>query len=1639
MTSTTVATSSFKDIPVLDALNYTEWSWRMSNYYFLFGYAGEEIENDKELLIELPDIDQIFESQGECYYCYDHTSDGTKATQNGVREHRAAVIAKEKINVQIKEDRVRLIAHFMAFMSEDSLTQMRSDEDYPSARKDKSSFRLSKCIMTSHCQQSSLPIICGRLVNFVTMKQTSFPSLSPFIVAHGQAVIQFTQDFESPDPAHKGYVAITTLSSALMVTACGPQFDNLKDTNIYERKLHSLKYEAVTRQLTLHASAREQLPTTTANSLVQKVLHLQQAGQGNLAMTVQSDVLAKTPPAIKETLTCKGCKKQFKKQLKTGSTDEYFDRCRDCNMSNLKARKNQLADSDAKALSNAHATIARLGKTVNSTTTSDLKEATVPIAPANSIVNYNTKELSYRDMLAYAMMKDQVNVTQSEDVCCLSSQNNIPVFYKWDNCASLSVCGNQAASELHSYVLTPNAGAIKGLTGASVTPIGYGYLTNFPIENFKIHHIPESQVNVISLDQVCLHGGSYGRDRNKNELIVRDCNNRILSDTPRLPNGTHLVPPEYISPTSPNEILASIATHSSSLNVSNFHFTKEQFLRMKLVFDLHVFLSHLGFNVIKNGIHYHAFGRDCILVPSDVDRLLSFIGRCAICDIGKMQQLSMTELSTTPPAEKPGWKWTMDTQSLPKKHHGGFTDCASFRDDHSGVPRVFGIIGKSTEESLMPAVIQLTSFCLSHGRHIREIVPDSEANLVALKVPCGLIGILVHPVPPKEHGHAMERCIQTIDNLVTCSIASMPHKFKPEYTLYLKQAAAAALALVPTLGKDQTTCGYTIFTERCYEYHAKYPFLPVGGTVLAEVGVAHRSNESFKTGLAYNNSPKSELGINLGPDLYGTQMGCYLILPASGHIMPRRNFEPINAIMTGWEPNNVVRQSQKQFEIVEDIADDISQLQISPEEPEQSTKISIHSNDFQTILKPTAIEVPSDFYSIDPSTVSSIPSSLTLHSNNDKIDSTLSNDESLDLITTDTVKVVPIPSPLTTIGQTPWTRVTSKRTDKLTASNIVPFSMRTRQSSSKANVATPSQQTCLIIQNSIIKLKKDIQTEFSLNQAMKRPNIAPKIPAAINKEIGKIDKFSAGHKINKEDIPKTASILYFLARIKEKMLLDGETDPQINARIVVDGLRQKRDYPNQIRETFAGTPNMGYLVILIAVIQAAAILSKRLKEFSLTSLDIEAAFLQTDQPLNTPMEVAQLPTNIPHHRAGEWIVIDCGWYGKDNGNRLFWIDFANTVLTIPGVDRCPLDSSKYIWINKKDVFQKVLLSAHVDDGAIITTWQSKALDVEHILVERYGPLKLYKPMKNYLGLQFDYHPSGAITIHMKTHITNLISDFEIPLADPQACKQPEPLNILKRDSNSPPFDVKTMQRANGKILFPAVQIRSDILLSAQHSCSNNINPTVQDANNLLHIVEYLASTTDLGPTFWTSGGPRLLAKCDTAFAVDPITGQSRTALSFHIGDYENAACWSKTWLLTIISNAATLSEFIGMSDVARINNEVRNLLEWAGFPQLDPTPVAFFVDGSPQYMPEPTPLQNDCKSAIRMVTAEDMTKQGKHFRARENYIRQEYQLGSIAPTHVSTKDFSIDFMTKPCVGSDFKSKRNQHFNVKANPNFTKYL
>lgn len=391
------------DIPILDATNYGPWTNALDNHGHLFGYAYKEWKERKEMSLRLPDIDDQTKSlSGDTLWVFDHSDTTNKSTQDGKREHRFAVTEKTQLNKDIVRDRVGYITAFLKYMSADSKSKMRSMEEYPEAQLAVSSFQMRMCIEKSHNQVSSTPIIVDRLKTLVAISQDDYSSLSSFMVEHSLGITLFRNDFESKDPIHKNHVNIDTLTSVLLLCASGDQFNNLKDNKIYDRDIHSLVYRDLSSEMVLYASAREQKTSRpSGNSMALKISAMQQQVPGNIVMsstTSPADTSSSkiTPGTI---IICKQCGKDFPTFIKVGSDNETYDRCKDCAYHNKIERNKKALAQKEQDLAKAQSLIVKAGGTVNM--------AAAPLPP--SLPATQEPVISYRDMLTYAMIKDQTD------------------------------------------------------------------------------------------------------------------------------------------------------------------------------------------------------------------------------------------------------------------------------------------------------------------------------------------------------------------------------------------------------------------------------------------------------------------------------------------------------------------------------------------------------------------------------------------------------------------------------------------------------------------------------------------------------------------------------------------------------------------------------------------------------------------------------------------------------------------------------------------------------------------------------------------------------------------------------------------------------------------------------------------------------------------------------------------------------------------------------------------------------------------------------------------------------------------------------------------------------------------------------
>ena len=86
-------------------------------------------------------------------------------------------------------------------------------------------------------------------------------------------------------------------------------------------------------------------------------------------------------------------------------------------------------------------------------------------------------------------------------------------------------------------------------------------------------------------------------------------------------------------------------------------------------------------------------------------------------------------------------------------------------------------------------------------------------------------------------------------------------------------------------------------------------------------------------------------------------------------------------------------------------------------------------------------------------------------------------------------------------------------------------------------------------------------------------------------------------------------------------------------------------------------------------------------------------------------------------------------------------------------------------------------------------------------------------------------------------------------------------------------DEKIYQKLVGMLIW-TLKLRFETQLAVIMACFHNSNPTQGDQTKVICLLAYFSGCQDLGPTWFTTEGPILVASCDAAFAVHPITGGS---------------------------------------------------------------------------------------------------------------------------------------------------------------------
>ena len=190
---------------------------------------------------------------------------------------------------------------------------------------------------------------------------------------------------------------------------------------------------------------------------------------------------------------------------------------------------------------------------------------------------------------------------------------------------------------------------------------------------------------------------------------------------------------------------------------------------------------------------------------------------------------------------------------------------------------------------------------------------------------------------------------------------------------------------------------------------------------------------------------------------------------------------------------------------------------------------------------------------------------------------------------------------------------------------------------------------------------------------------------------------------------------------------------------------------------------------------------------------------------------------------------------------------------------------------------------------------------------------------------------------------------------------PYTMDLFDISDDPTPVDSVTYQRCVGALIW-LLKLRFETQLAIIMACTHNSSPTQGDQTKAIRILAYLKGSIDLGPTWYTTDGPKLIASCDAAFAVYPATGGSQLPVSFRIGQ-DNAPFHVISQVQTTkISLNPTHSEYKAFSIAAENIKFYRIYLAWLGYPQLAPTPLE--TDCASHQYPRSASLPQELKEPL---------------------------------------------------------------------------
>jgi len=314
---------------------------------------------------------------------------------------------------------------------------------------------------------------------------------------------------------------------------------------------------------------------------------------------------------------------------------------------------------------------------------------------------------------------------------------------------------------------------------------------------------------------------------------------------------------------------------------------------------------------------------------------------------------------------------------------------------------------------------------------------------------------------------------------------------------------------------------------------------------------------------------------------------------------------------------------------------------------------------------------------------------------------------------------------------------------------------------------------------------------------------------------------------------------------------------------------------------------------------------------------------------------------------------------------------------------------------------------HVDDILILSTSTSRTEWFHQAIMKIYN-IKFHSPTTSYLGIQMDHDkPNRTLKLTQPGYVTELLQRFSSSI-DGSSPKTPmiQTDSPLQDDSEILlPADKTIYMQKVGSLNYLACCTRPDLSYAISILSQHLSNPTLDNMNAINRVLNYVASTPNLGITYTASGNLDLHATIDSSYA-NHSDRKSQYGYTVHLGNLTNPPILAKSRKSKSVALSSTEAEYLAIADACKDIQWYHQLISELGFKSSSPTH-----------------LYEDNQSTIAMLQNGNDKGRTKHIDIRHHYIRDMLANKEIDVTHLPTKDMIADILTKPLGASDFQRLR----------------